>query len=287
MILEQAFLALPEFLVGSGFETYESEGTLVMAFAMAALQQLSNRGVNSPIRELRGEVGYPGASNRGADIHLKYSRLGLLTPELELYGVKDDNWLEAKFFRKGGKKQPTVGKISGAYSILRDLLRLCVFPCEPSLAQPSTKSSASRYFLHVYHGRPAEHVAFERNLNNKTREPRGWLAALHKPGRHKLAIDNLSKEPSKSFTTNIGARLTDVLASLDVTTLAIDPPAAKYALYLTRIDGFTIERPAAPGTAAIPARAAAKISVVDGLCSESTSGAWQDLQASLNVDLAK
>ena len=34
MIIEQAFMALPEFLVGAPYLQYDSEATLVMAYAM-------------------------------------------------------------------------------------------------------------------------------------------------------------------------------------------------------------------------------------------------------------
>lgn len=82
MIFEQAFFALPEFLVGAGFTRYDSEGTLVMAYAMSILQEMNGRNINNPISLISGEKTYPSAANRSADLYSGFHMKKLLIKTL-------------------------------------------------------------------------------------------------------------------------------------------------------------------------------------------------------------
>lgn len=271
MIIEQAFHALPEFLVGTGFVKYESEGTLVMAFAMAMLQELNGRNVNNPIALIRGEVSYKDTNNRAADIRLDYNNLNLLSNALGMYGFRLDNWLEAKFSRKNDANLPTLDTTKGAYAILRDLLRLAVFPPEVELV--CNKSRTSRYFLHVYEGKVEDHIALQRNSGKGKRVNRKWLSELHIPGSHSFKADDFSKEPA-TFDAEIGKGLRNLKFSGNTTTYAIAPAGAAYLLFLTRLDTFSLNR------------GKKKITLEHHHCSESSPGAWSDFRKELDDQLA-
>lgn len=62
-------MAMPEFLTGTPFSTYQFEATIANAFTLAMLQELNARNVQNPISLLRSEVSYPGTSKH-ADIHI-------------------------------------------------------------------------------------------------------------------------------------------------------------------------------------------------------------------------
>ncbi len=271
MIIEQAFYSLPEFLVGTGFVKYESEGTLVMAFAMAMLQELNGRNVNNPIALIRGEVSYMDTNNRTADIHFDYSNLNLLSTALGMYGIRLDNWLEAKFFRKNHANSPTLDTTTGAYAILRDLLRLAVFPTEVELQ--CKKSRIARYFLHVYEGKVEDHIALQRNSGKGKRVDRNWLSRLYTPGSHSFEADDFGKEPS-TFDAEIGKELRNIKFSGTTTTYAIAPKGAAYLLYLTRLDKFTLERDNK------------KITLDHQSCNESSPGVWLGFRRELDGQLA-
>lgn len=260
MIIEQAFFALPEFLVGTGFAKYDSEGTLVMSYAMAVLQELNGRNVNNPIALINAEKTYPNASARAADLHLDVARVGTHNPALAKFGFHVEGWLEAKFFRKNNGK-PTVDLTKATYVLLRDLLRLAILPSQV-VGQPL---SSGRYLLHAYQGSYDDHLAMERNSGTgEGRVARGWLASLHKPGTSTFQLGDLTAEPVE-FDKQIGPLLRDLAASLTVTTFAIASTTSEYQLYLTRLDAFSVER------------GASKIDASGSSSAEMPSGYWSQL----------
>jgi hypothetical protein len=104
MLYEQAFYSLPEFLVGTGFTRYDAEGTLVMAFSMAVLQELNGRNINNPVSLINAERHYAGTSSRTADLHVNQTPIGLLNSSLSAFGVRQEvlrcfPWLGADSLR--------------------------------------------------------------------------------------------------------------------------------------------------------------------------------------------
>lgn len=232
MIAEQAFYALPEFLVGTGFTRYEMEGTLVMAYAMALLQELNGRNVANPIALVYGQNRYPGLPNRTADLFLSYEAVGVLSTDLACYGVRPQLWIEAKFFRKNKHGFRTGDPVVNALLLLADLIRLSVFP---STAQTNSPTGNGRYLLHAYEGTPEDHLAMTRNVGGTKRAPRAWLQPLLSVGSHPFDIGDLSKE-RKAFDNNVGVAMRNLKFTGRLTTLAIVPPTGKYCMYLNRID---------------------------------------------------
>jgi hypothetical protein len=237
MIFEQGFFALPEFLVGTGFTRYEAEGTLVMAFAMAVLQELNGRNVNCPVAAISGEKVYPSAPSRSADLFLDYSRVGVFNTALQAFGQHENSWLEAKFFRKNLAGMPTLDPTAATYALLRDLVRLACFP-------PHTVGNAvenGRYLLHVYEGAYIDHLSLQRNVGaGGGRVSRGWLQGLHQPGSSHIDFGDLSAEPLE-FDRQVGCDLRTLKATAKVTTLSVGGPGSAYNLYLTKIEEFSVE----------------------------------------------
>jgi hypothetical protein len=270
MIFEQAFFALPEFLVGTGFTRYDTEGTLVMAFAMAVLQELNGRNVNNPIAALSGEKTYPSASSRTADLFLDYSIVGTHNKSLEAFGAHATSWLETKFFRKNGGI-PTADKTSATYALLRDLVRLACFP--PHSVGSSLQ--CGRYLLHAYEGSYVDHLALKRNVGGGGgRTDRGWLKGLHAPGTSTLAFGALKDEPDE-FDKQVGSKLRDLEMSATVTTLHVGGASAQYNLYLSRIESF---------------KATYDSATVEGSSSGSTenpAGSWAAFSSKIDSALAK
>jgi hypothetical protein len=267
VIFEQAFYSLPEYLVGTGFARYDSEGTLVMAYSMAVLQELNGRNVNNPVALISGERLYPAAGARRADLFLDFRPVGLMNPQLSAFGVRASSWLEAKFFRLCNRR-PTLPRTLGVYALLRDLLRLCVLPPQDVGVLPDS----SRYLLHAYEGPYRGHLAMSRNAGGR-RVERRWLADLYTAGRQELGLGTLGDETAGTFNTHVGPRLRDVTASIAVTNFVLGSRGSQYQLYLSRIDGFRLGRPSG------------WISLNDISASESAPGYWDDFRRDLDADL--
>lgn len=266
MIVEQAFFALPEFLVGTGFTRYEAEGTLVMAYAMAILQELNGRNVSNPIARISGEKTYPDAPSRTADLYVEYGSAGTHNGALAKFGIHRTSWLEAKFFRKKAEK-PTLDATSATYALLRDLIRLAIFPP----LEIGQALSCGRYLLHAYQGIPSEHLALQRNVGGGGgRVSRGWLDGIHLPGGHVLNFGDLVGEPTE-FDRQVGEQLRKLRAKATVTTFALGDNTSEYNLYLTRLDSFSMEL----GDAKLEAS------------STSSIGSWEKLVADIDSNLAK
>ena len=270
MIIEQAFFALPEFLVGTGFTRYESEGTLVMSYAMAVLQELNGRNVSNPIALVSGEKTYPRAASRTADLHVDYGQTGTHNKALASFGIHSTSWLEAKFFRKVDGK-PSKDLTSATYALLRDLLRLAIFPPHV-IGEPL---SCGRYLLHAYQGEHSQHLAMQRNVGGGGgRVTRGWLDGIHAPGAKSLEFGDLTAEPAE-FDKQVGKKLRDIKVSVSVTTFAIIGKTSEYGLYLTRLDSFSVER------------SSSRIDASDQTSTESTPGFWTQLGIDIEKELEK
>lgn len=236
MLIEQAFMALPEFLVGAPYEIYEHEGTLVMAFSMSLLQELNGRNINNPISVIRGEAAYETGSAKRADLHLRLDSLGIRTDGLRQYGYRDQAWLEAKFCRRhrSGAKQGKQ-KITGTDAvteILADVIRLSCLPPETM----NSPSSHGRYLLHAYQGCAEDFLPLGEDGANRV-----WARAMLKSGRAgPVAIDTMVEK--KTFDRKVGAGVRGLHLWVGVTNFVHSThPATNdtYRLVLTRVDSVS------------------------------------------------
>ena len=241
MLYEQAFVSLPEFLTGLPYQKFDYEGTLMSAFAMAVLQELNGRNINNPISCLRAETKYHQAHDMRADLHLDLDAMNIITPTLNKYGIFNQNWLEAKFFKLNEQGRPTVDKLKVTLLLLKDIIRLVALPPETIGRQ----SQGGRYLLHAYQGPPEAHVAERKNKGaqaNASGFTRKWVRRIRTPGRGVTKHIRASKEVSQ-FDTIIGSGLRPMQLEFDTTTFAYEPwdgDLAAYWCYLTRIDDFYI-----------------------------------------------
>jgi hypothetical protein len=296
MLMEQAFFAVPEFLVGAGFQKFDAEGTLVMAYAMAILQELNGRNVNNPIAQIRGEVQYPISANRNADIHLDYRKVGVLASSFQDYGVRPDNWLEAKYFR-GTPSSKNGAKQQAMYSLLRDLLRVLALVPEPAFpivttppagvggatatapagTAPSPRSESTRYLLHVYERKPSDFIVVRRNQSaTAPQKSRRWVRALWEPGSHELDDFDLVDEP-QMFNTEVGAALRSLQLKVRVANLVAEPSTGVgQHMVLSRVVAFKMSL------------SGREIEMsTDGMLREQSTGDWAWFGQTLDTNLVK
>lgn len=91
MIIEQAFVALPELLLGNHYAVQEYEAGIVGVLSMAILQELNGRNVSHPIQHLQAERRYDPALPRRVDLYLNIRRLMLANRRLGNYGWRHHN----------------------------------------------------------------------------------------------------------------------------------------------------------------------------------------------------
>lgn len=239
MLIEQAFMALPEFLTGAPFKKYRNEGTVVTAFSMAILQELNSRNVLNPVAALREEVNYPVAPNWRADLHLDLEALKVFTRELSSYGYYQNNWLEAKFCRLGETGRPTVTNIKSTFLLLKDVIRLCCLPPD-SLAR--SKSESGRYLLHAYQSDPTQYFTYDRN-GKGGRSKREWIEPLISPGKQLIKTFDLGKEKIATFAEVVGESAHYIRLSASFTNICHIPSIygdGVYYIVLTRVDDFRV-----------------------------------------------
>ncbi len=161
MLIEQAFIQLPEILNGSRYQQQNYEAGLVGAFSLAVLQALNGHNTPNPIGCLQHEKlyrtngAYAGAQNpryfRG-DLFLNIARLYVVNRRLSQYGLRHHAWLEAKFFRNQAGPQGnahSTNKAAHAAAFLADLARLATL-----VPEAAPLSCAGRYFFHFYDADP-------------------------------------------------------------------------------------------------------------------------------------
>lgn len=239
MLIEQAFILLPEILHGSGYQQQNYEAGLVGAFSLALLQALNGHNTPNPIGCLQHERlyrtngvydGQDDARYLRADLFLDIARLYVANRRLSQYGWRHHAWLEAKFLRNqagaDGLSHST-NKTAHAAAFLADLIRLVTL-----VPELSDQSRASRYFLHVYDAKPVFYLPFRRKQ---------WPKALTSAGRQSLEIANLQAE--SQTLRNLLGDMGDITIRAELTNLVLEPIDTEhrpvYHCVLSRIDSFT------------------------------------------------
>lgn len=205
MIIEGAFLKLPELMLGHSEPRTQFEATLLNQLAMGVLIELSARNIELPMHRIHTErsyskfkgIGSLGRADLYVDLSDTFFNKGLWH---HLYGMKPYNWIEAKYFGGIGRQAGSQSKTENAAYIALDIFRLCLFIEE---IRHSTREN-SRYLLILFKSHPKDYLAF----GSKDNSERSWLINLFKQGDSWINID-LSKEPNsfrkifgKSFVQN-------------------------------------------------------------------------------------
>ena len=239
MIIESAFLKLPELLTSKSDHHGTLEATVVNFFSVAILMELNSRNVPKAFGRLHSEKPYPTKDKSGnplrADLFVKLDGVFPFPARMEVYGAESENWIEAKtFFASARRSNSASPKTREAGKILKDLLRLCLLP---------SLGPSGRYLLLVFAGEASESVALQgRNQDRK------WLSGLLTEGLTDVQV-NLMDEP-KVLKEAIGPGFVqpyELEMRLRLHTMIFQPHSCttrgSYPLfrgYLVRIHGFRI-----------------------------------------------
>ncbi|QGQ24712.1 hypothetical protein F1728_19360 [Gimesia benthica] len=248
MIIEQAFMKLPEILTGSRFPTQGYEGGIVGALSLALLQQLNACNINSPLAALQQERLYRKSDfwkmqagkerHLRADLHLSLEGFRTASHALSSYGWRHNNWLEAKFFRT-----TTSAQMQNTAGLLADLIRLMTLvPIECS-KDDTTKTNSGRYLLHVYLGQPKDYLSIR---NKKKNIERAWLSPMLDYGRWDTNGYIKLADETDGILKFINPRLSDLKVRYVCTNLILEPIfdielESFYCCILTRLDSFSVK----------------------------------------------
>jgi len=199
VIIEGAFLKLPELLLDPQYSRRPYETTINSYLAMALLLELNARNIPNPASRIQLERQYPprrGFRSPGrADVFVDLQRLGeMFSP---YYGSKGANWIETKFFGGIGRQRGRPPKVQNAARIALDIFRLCL--CVPIDATEFSRNG--RYLLVVLNRSPDKYLAFRREHGE-----RQWLTGLFQQGTKWVRLPLAPEVPS--FTKVFSKRLT-------------------------------------------------------------------------------
>lgn len=245
VIIEGAFLKLPEVLLESSFPREVYEGTLVNLLAMCVLLELNARNIATPVRRIRLQCPYSGLESvqiRHADLYVDLSGVSGFRGDLFLYGITGNNWIEAKFFAGQIRHESNEDKTTNAGRLAFDLFRLCAFLNEPS----DLSFHVGRYLLNVFTDDPSVYMAFNRRNGSR----RTWLEQLLKPGTNSLQMVLDDEPPSfrKVFGDAFETDTRGLNLSARVTTLNFGPAVKAQELetgihywgFLSRVTDFDL-----------------------------------------------
>ncbi|MEN6413437.1 MAG: hypothetical protein ABFC84_11895 [Veillonellales bacterium] len=235
MLIEGAFYKLPEILAASDDPQGIYEANIANLFAMGILLEFNARNVENALQNIQLEKRYEKSRNLRADV---YVNLAKFSKNLYIYGIRPNNWIEAKYFGGLKRNKGNETKSENAGAIMYDIFRLC---CLVPLSLQK-KDNMTRYVLNVFNNRPEKYLAYRR----ESRTERIWLSNLLHPGSNEI-IFSLSQEPKtikelfgKYFLNNPTTELT---IKANVETLEFKPfidADIQFWGYLSRIVNFTI-----------------------------------------------
>ena len=245
MIIEQAFMNLPEALVGAYFPEKDYEASVVSVFSLAILQSLNSRNISNPMTCISSEFPYERTHSKAlrADLRVSLSKTKLGTRELQKYGFKFDNRIEVKYYRlpkntvNSNSKNRSTNTYTNTSSLLKDIIRLILLP---TIGENGSKDIIGRYFLHLYEGIDLEkHLSFYKNNKTKgaQRIKRDWLTNLTEAGDYQISYKDLAMEVDFGWLQDL--KITDI--KIDVTNLLLGSRLSKYRIILTRINEFLIK----------------------------------------------
>lgn len=239
MIVEQAFLQLPEILHGSGYQQQDYEAGIVGALSLSVLQVLNGHNTANPITCLqherlfrKGGI-YSGAQSPRylrADLYVNVGKLFVANKRLSQYGWRHNAWVEAKFLRNqtdnGSKHSPN--KTANVANFLADIIRLAIL-----VPEINDETAQGRYFLHVYDSDPKYYLTFGNRV---------WMKSLCQSGEHKISLQNLENEPAT--VKRLLGEFPGLSVDLSVTNTVLKPLVTYnppcYWMYLTRIDAIKV-----------------------------------------------
>lgn len=232
MLIESAFLKLPELMLSSYQHQRNVEAMVVQQLATGIQMELNCRSVPFAYNHITIEKPYPNQNERGtvfrSDILFEAKGSVPNTSRLDQYGFKKKQWLEVKSFF--GIKKSSPAKTQNIGRIVKDIVRLCLLPEE---LQGAIRQNG-RYVLLIFDSHPKHYLAFS---------DRDWLSAMFDEISPNLSIDLRTEKMSlvKSIVNcdTINAQI-EVGLSKHFFEPIIETPSPVYWGYLLRINDFKI-----------------------------------------------
>lgn len=232
MLLESAFLKLPELMLSSHQHKGSVEAMVVQHLATGLQMELNCRSVSFAYNHIAIETPYPNQNQKGtvfrADFLFEATGSVPSASRLDQYGFKEKQWLEAKSFFGRGKYSPATTQNIGR--IIKDIIRLCLLPEE---LQGAIRQNG-RYILLVFDSPPANYLAYS---------DRAWLKSMFEDKSPSLRIDLQAEKPSLVNAvvsrSSINAQI-EVGFSKHYFEPTVQTPLPVYWGYLLRIDRFAV-----------------------------------------------
>lgn len=232
MLIESAFLKLPELMLSNYSHNGNVEAMVVHHLATGMQMELNSRSVPFAYSHITIEKPYPKQRRTGTVFRadLLFESVGTIpsVARLEQYGFKEKQWLEAKtFFSKGSSSPATTQNVG---RVVKDVIRLCLLPEELQ----GRISQNGRYVLLVFDKHPTKYLAYS---------GRDWLRKIFEERTPSVSIELNSEKPSL-VSSIVGQNSINARVDLSLSVLHFEPsveiPAPVYWGYLFRIDKFAI-----------------------------------------------
>jgi|LGOV01.1.fsa_nt_gb hypothetical protein len=233
MILESAFLKLPELMLSDTQNRGRVEAMVVQHLATGLQMELNCRSIPFAYNHITVEKPYPVQGQKGSVLRadLLFDAIGTIpsTCRLDQYGYKEKQWLEAKtFFSKSRDLNPPKTKNLG--KIVKDLIRLCILPQE---LQGRIRQNG-RYMLLVFDAHPSKYLAYSN---------RNWAFSMFEKESSTVQID-LTQEPKFLVNAVISSDQLDAVIDISFKRYVFEPvadnPFPIYWGYLFRLESFSI-----------------------------------------------
>lgn len=232
MLLESAFLKLPELMLSSHQHKGSVEAMVVQHLATGLQMELNCRSVSFAYNHIAIETPYPNQNQKGtvfrADLLFEATGSVPSTCRLDQYGFKEKQWLEAKSFFGRRNSNPATTQNIG--KIIKDIVRLCLLPEELQ----GTVRQNGRYMLLIFDSHPANYLAYS---------DRAWLKSMFEDKSPSLRIDLQAEKPSLVSAivnrSSINAQI-EVGLSKHYFEPTVQTPFPVFWGYLLRIDRFVV-----------------------------------------------
>jgi hypothetical protein len=126
MIIESAFLKIPEVLINHTDPDLLYEANITNLFTNGVILELNSRNIDNPMMKIHMEKRYVENTNSRCDIFLDFSTF-INDADFNTYGIYSRNWIEAKYFGGINRNKGTETKSENAGSIIYDIFRLTYF----------------------------------------------------------------------------------------------------------------------------------------------------------------
>ncbi|HBJ2608378.1 hypothetical protein FDA77_07015 [Clostridium botulinum] len=183
MIIEGAFLKIPEILMSYDNPDGLYEANITNLFTMGIVLELNARNIDNPLNKIQMEKRYDRNINVRCDMYLDFSQF-LSDEKLNIYGIKNKNWIEAKYFGGLKRNSGSETKSENAGSIIYDIFRIIKNTHENNCIDDA------KYVVCIFNEKPDLYLA----LNRKDKSRREWIDYMLSSGISQVVFEK-DKEP--------------------------------------------------------------------------------------------